>query len=137
MMSSAPSPAPRHAVADRCSSCGARLRPAETWCSLCHTPVTDGVPVAEDIPAAAPADPDPVEDDGPEADPAVNAIADRLLTELAAAETILERESSLGSLRLKVTELAGGHGAILLAVGGGVLLLALSLLGLTLIGLLV
>ena len=140
MMSSTPSPASRHTAAavDRCSACGARLRPAEAWCSLCHAAVSaestellkDAEPVADAEPAARAA-PDPAPD------PATTAVTDRLLAELAAAETVLEKQSGLGSLPFKLSEVANGHGAIVLAVGVGVLLLALSLIGLSVLGLLV
>jgi hypothetical protein len=139
MMSSAPSPASRHAATavDRCSSCGARLRPAEAWCSLCHTAAS-----AESTEPAQDAEPtgaaqlalDPAMD--PALDPAMTAVADRLLAELAAVETVLERQSALGSMPFKLSELATGHGAIVLAVVSGVVLLALSLIGLTVLGLL-
>lgn len=99
-------------------------------------PAAEAVGAAEPGTEAAPApslEPEPV----PEPDQATTAMADRLLAELAAAETILDRESGLGSLRLKLAGFGGSRGVVGLAVGAGTLLLVLGLLGLTLLGLLV
>jgi hypothetical protein len=140
-MSSAPPPPPRHAVtaADRCLSCGSRLRPDEAWCSLCHTKVAiQGEPDRPGQGADAESD-DGAETPGPDAssvpDPELAAVADRMLAELAASEKLVETQSRLGLLRLKLTG-SGSRGPVALAVGGGVLLLVLGVLGLTVLGLL-
>jgi len=157
-MSSPSSPVARHAVpaVGRCSNCGSRLRPDEVWCSLCHTsvaglpaqggtdlePGTDVVPGTEvesstDVePGTEVASAVVGERAEKELDPAVAAVADKMLAELEVAEADRARESGLESFRRRFGGLEGNQGAIILAVGGGVFLLALSMVGLTLLGLL-
>jgi hypothetical protein len=61
--------------------------------------------------------------------------ADRLLTELAAAEARRKRESGLNALQDKLG-VGGRSTAVLIAAVGGALLLILTILGMTLLGLL-
>jgi hypothetical protein len=126
-------------ITAKCSACGRRLRPAETWCSLCHTvvPSVPVVPSGPSVPRQAESAPAAGRDGPVELDPAVDAVATRLLVELSAAESFRERGSGLGSVKLRL----GGFGerttGILVAVIGGMLLLVVAILGLTLLGLLV
>jgi hypothetical protein len=129
----------------RCVACGSRLRPEENWCSLCHHSVSAGAPARPGDEAPTPPGdeaqlgpetepepflrlPAPVE---PVPDPVVIAAADRLIAELAAAEAGRDRESGLGSLQDRL----GARSGLVLAVGGGVMLLVIGILGLTLLGL--
>jgi hypothetical protein len=150
----------------RCTKCGSRVRPEQTWCSLCHTSISapgDWGSVTElvgELGDALADEPSPVSaaasdaataDEGVRADEAVAAdqsaaqveaaqaeaalTADRLLVELAAAESGRTRESRLSALQGKLG-LGGRSTAILIAGAGGVLLLTVMFLGLTLLGLL-
>jgi hypothetical protein len=67
-------------------------------------------------------------------DPAITATVDRLIAELAAAEADRGRESRLGQLQGRFGTRGG---AVTLAVIGGVALLAVAIVGLTVLGLLV
>jgi hypothetical protein len=180
-MSSSPSSGPRHAqvTTGRCAACGARLRPEEKWCSLCHTVVPEervGAQWAPPVQAAIVPDlgesevrntPDQIvelrddtdlrdgelrdgaepgngerEDGGRRAsavsgepDPAVIAAADQLLAQLRIAEAVLARESGLGQVRQRLGGMSPRNAALLLAGVGGTVLLAVTVLGLTLIGL--
>lgn len=103
------------------------MRPEESWCSLCHHSVQSATPVEPRV-------------DGPgvmtnhePTDPVVVATADRLIAELAAAAADRGRESRLRTLQTKFGVRGGG---VVLAVSGGVVLLAIGVLGLTLLGLL-
>jgi hypothetical protein len=69
-------------------------------------------------------------------DPGVIAVAERLLAELAAAEARSEENSALGSLHARMSEFGGRGGGALLAVVGGTVLLVVTILGMTLLGLL-
>ncbi|PPK95286.1 hypothetical protein CLV92_106107 [Kineococcus xinjiangensis] len=135
----------------RCPSCSARVRPRQEWCSLCHAalrpePAVAPVPSAAP-PAAGPAEPvgsapgDPAPTafpagaegeqldlfaDGPGAGgerPDVDAVAERLLAELAASTS-------------RPVAASRGRQA-LMAAGGAAALTALILLVLTIVGLLV
>jgi hypothetical protein len=66
----------------------------------------------------------------------VVAVAERLLAELAAAEARSEENSALGSLHARMSEFGGRGGGALLAVVGGTVLLVVTILGMTLLGLL-
>jgi hypothetical protein len=164
-MSSTPSSQPRRSAgpATRCPACGSRLRPEETWCSLCHhnllavpgtaapLPVTEaaagtagpagtaGTGVAGAA-GAAPDGPEPerlslVKSGSASAGPstAVVSAADRLIAQLAAAEAERARTSGLGALHSRLGSRSGG---VILAVVGGVVLLGAGVLGLSLLGLL-
>jgi hypothetical protein len=48
-------PAEPTGAAGRCTECGARVRPDDRWCTLCHTPVA--VPVPPAVPAHATPEP--------------------------------------------------------------------------------
>jgi hypothetical protein len=158
-MSSAPSTGPRSAAGTqtRCQSCGSRLRPEETWCSLCHTPVATAkdesqwaplIPPEEPVRAAVPPDENPLlaasaaaaayvaalRSDAPrEADPDVAATAARLISELAASEADRSRESRFAQLQDRFG-VSGKGGVVLIAAGGGVLFLVVGLVGLTVLG---
>jgi len=158
-MSSSPSSGPRHVLETdgRCRSCGARLRPDDAWCSLCHAPVaTEPVPAQwapppsappADVPEDTPEDvvePSAVEDDElewtgprPDPDPEVSAAADELIAELAVLEARRDRESGIGALRQRFGGLSPRAAALVLAAGVGVGLLVVVLLGLTVVGLVV
>jgi hypothetical protein len=161
-MSSTPSSQPRRSAgpATRCPACGSRLRPEETWCSLCHhnllavpgtaapllvteaaagTAGTAGTGVAGAA-GAAPDGPEPerlslVKSGSASAGPstAVVSAADRLIAQLAAAEAERARTSGLGALHSRLGSRSGG---VILAVVGGVVLLVAGVLGLSLLGLL-
>jgi hypothetical protein len=163
-MSSTPSSQPRRSAGPvtRCPACGSRLRPEETWCSLCHhnllavpetaapLPVTEAaVTEAAGTGAAgtgaagagaAPDGPEPerlslVKSGSASAGPstAVLSAADRLIAQLAAAEAERARTSGLGALHSRLGSRSGG---VILAVVGGVVLLMAGVLGLSLLGLL-
>lgn len=137
-MSSPAPPPPRPAAAARCPACGSRLRPDEKWCSLCHRDV-----VIID-PQAAPVEEERTTDLAPAsfvehrpaierpADPVAAAAADKLITELAAAEAVRNRESGISTLS---GQLGGRSGGLIVASIGGVALLVVIILGLTLLGL--
>jgi hypothetical protein len=151
MTSSPSSTPPGTGQITRCSACGSRLRPEESWCSLCHHRVADDVPPA--VPAAAagpgaeldpvgPVDPvgpgDPADASIPvaptrPADPAVLAQAEQLLAVLAATEAEHGRDSRFSVLQNWVGSRGGGA---IVAAAGGVLLLIVGMLGLTLLGVL-
>ena len=126
----------------RCPSCGSRLRPEESWCSLCHHNLLTDKPVEVAEPAARGG---PKGLDGPAtfvthmlageplADPVAAATADRLIAQLAVAEADRDRESGFGALFAQL----GARGGVVLAAISGVLLLAVGILGLTLFGLLI
>jgi hypothetical protein len=165
----------------RCPKCDARVRPGQTWCSLCHTDLSaaseeastpavvdelgDG-PADTPQPAdtADPSDAEPSNADPSTAEPATAATsnaetsnadpadeeltpersaalaeaalaADRMLVELAAAEADRARESGVHALQGRLG--TGGRSTAMLIAGvGGALLLAVIVLGLTLLGLL-
>ncbi|MEW1957239.1 hypothetical protein [Kineococcus sp. NPDC059986] len=135
-------PAAPAAAPERCPSCGARTRPEETWCSLCHTsllptaapvpePALPAAPAASTAPAAARV----VEgDDGqlaldlgePEPPALDQAEVDRMLGALS-------REGGgglrgLGSRRAKVLVAAGGAAGLTALLLGGMAVLG-SVLG--------
>jgi hypothetical protein len=159
-MSSSPSTGPRSAsgTQTRCQSCGSRLRPEETWCSLCHTPVATAkdesqwaplIPPEEPVRAPVPRDGNPLEAASAaaaayiaargahtprrEADADVAATAARLLSELAASEADRSRETRFAQLQDRIG-VSGKGGAVLIAAGGGVLFLVVGLVGLTVLG---
>jgi hypothetical protein len=156
-MSSLPASGPRHVMetAGRCASCGARLRAEERWCSLCHASVPEAGVVAEWAPSAEAsiilgAADQGVADEGEsgeservvgadvpavESDAETAAAADQLLAELKRAEVLLARGSGLGKLRDLFGVSSPRATALLLAGVGGVCLLVVMILGLTLIGL--
>lgn len=159
MMSSAPSSGPRHVVdADKCRNCGARLRPEATWCSLCHTtvagvpeagrwapllpadrPLADAVSELRREPSATETAPMQATPEPRPADPELEAAAERLLAELAQDEARRDRQTRLAAFRQwfeRLTGLTGAGRELVLAVSGGVVLLAGLILGLTLLGLL-
>jgi hypothetical protein len=158
-MPSSPLPGQTEGEQPRCRSCGARLAPAATWCSLCHTSVTPAptpapIPAPIPAPATVPAQEVAAVDAGsvtPTAAPAPTAapdvddlakaraavVAQRMIAELAVAESSARSESSLGALHARFSRIAGARsGALLMAVGGGVLLLVTGIIVLTLVGLL-
>jgi hypothetical protein len=148
-------------TAGRCTSCGARLRPEESWCSLCHASVPEAPVLAEWAPPVEESIIRGAADQGvadlgesgegesgqravvvggegaatAESDAEIAAAADQLLAELKRAEALLARESGLGKLRDLLGERSPRATAVLLAGAGGVGLLILTILGLTLIGL--
>ena len=151
-MSSPPLPGPSSPAgaakpsATRCRNCGARLRPEETWCSLCHQNVVDETPNvpeprAEPLaepgpfpePGADPAESGPPARPGADLDPELESAADRMLAELAASVTARSQESRFGALRSSL----GPYGGMILGLAAGITLLACGLLGLTLLGLFV
>lgn len=160
-MSSSPSFRPQNAAepVNRCPSCGSRVRPEDSWCSLCHHNLrpTASEPTFEPAPTTEPgATTKPGPGGTPSAvtgepargplslvktglasverpDPAVLSEADRLIAELAAAEAERARESGFGTWSGRLGTRTGG---VLLAVVGGVVLLVTGLLGLSLLGLL-
>jgi hypothetical protein len=161
-MSSSSSSRPRSVAGPvvRCPACGSRVRPAETWCSLCHhNLVTSATPKpaadqallesvaqepdaevevgpAEVGPGIADAGAGPAAADHEAIDEAMPAVAqstaDRLLAGLAADEAERARESRLHAWQ---NRFAGRSGAVILAVVGSVVLLVIGMLGLTLLGL--
>jgi hypothetical protein len=164
-MPSSPLPGQTEGEQPRCRSCGARLAPAATWCSLCHTSVTPAptpapIPAPIPAPATVPAQevaavdagsvtptaaPAPTTAPAPTAAPDVDdlakaraaVVAQRMIAELAVAESSARSESSLGALHARFSRIAGARsGALLMAVGGGVLLLVTGIIVLTLVGLL-
>jgi hypothetical protein len=161
---------PRYAVdpAGKCRSCGSRLRPEATWCSLCHTAVDDAsslaagfldagfldaesgltpaaarpavaIPAVPVHAAATPAVPMQADPERRPIDPAVEAVAERLLAELAQDVSRNDQQTWLTGLLPRferLTGLSGPGGRLVLTMAGGVLLLAGLILGLTLLGLL-
>ena len=151
-MTSSPPSGARQArgSAIRCPACGSRIRPEESWCSLCHHSLLAAEPAAAQPGFLEPESHQP-ESQQPESqqqvslkkrdpavqsatDPSVIATADRLIAELAAAEAARARESGLAGMQGRF---GGRNGGVILAVVGGVLLLVIGILGLTLLGLLV
>jgi hypothetical protein len=142
-MSSSPSSRPRTAGSQtaRCHSCGSRLRPEETWCSLCHqkvpTDTSDPTDISDPADTSAPAKPEPepslAAPVGRLSAKQADAEADRLITALAAAEADRARESRFGALQ---DRFGTGRSGLVLAVIGGVLMLGVGLVGLTVLGLL-
>ena len=141
-----PAGAAKPSAAARCRNCGARLRPEETWCSLCHQNVVDETPsvpeprvepLAETAlspePGAQQSEPVAAGRPAADVDPDVAAAADRMLAELAASVTAGGQESRFGALRGSL----GPYGGMILGLAAGVALLACGLLGLTLLGLFV
>jgi hypothetical protein len=141
----------------RCTKCGSRVRPEQTWCSLCHTSVSApsadeskwgsvaalvdelGDTLADEPPpppfSAASTSAEDVTADRSTARAQAVLSADRLLIQLAAAEAGRSRESRLSALQEKLGT-GGRSTAVLIAGIGGALLLAITVLGLTLLGLL-
>ncbi len=140
----------------RCANCGARITPADEWCTLCHAPV-HGTPEqnapeqnapeqstpeqgAGDVPAqrlASPSDaaePEPEPETGPEPGAELTAERiDQLLARLAADESTGTPSARLGAL-------AGLHdraGGLLLAAVAGLILLAGGMLAMYVLGSLV
>ncbi|MFC5382268.1 hypothetical protein [Aquipuribacter nitratireducens] len=128
---------------ERCPSCGARVSPAEQWCSLCLQPLGAGAapgPGPAQVQGASPEqDPGvPLDEvrpgDGVAVDPApagVEQQAEAMLAELAAT-TSAERPGARGPLAgsSRGLRLALGCGAAVVLVG--VLLSVLGLVGLLL-----
>jgi len=141
-MTSSPPSGARQArgSAIRCPACGSRIRPEESWCSLCHHSLLEPEPAAAQLGFLEPESQQPVSlkkrDPAVQSatDPSVIATADRLIAELAAAEAARARESGLAGMQGRF---GGRNGGVILAVVGGVLLLVIGILGLTLLGLLV
>ena len=162
-MSSSPfaGSSPRAGTELRCRTCRARLRPEETWCSLCHTPVATVedtsqwaplIPPEEPVRAPAPrmaAAENPLAaasaaaaeyvagrstDGEPEPrtlDRDPDAVADRLIADLAVAEAARGQESRFA---VWSSRFSGRGGGVMLAAVGGVVLLAAGLIGLTVLG---
>lgn len=129
--SSLPGPGTSTGSATRCRGCGARMRPEETWCSLCHRSVLEVEPAAAE--AQRPPEAQAAAEPGRPVDPTVLAQADRLIAELAATQARDGRESPLQALQSRFGERSAG---LILAGLGGLVLLAVGILGLTLLGLL-
>ena len=155
------SPEPTHAVTGaattRCRACGSRLRPDDAWCTLCLTRVAPEEPeaVAPAGPEAAEAAAEPeageaaaeaeaAEPEGAEAadvagprtpadvDPAEaarrEAEAERMLAELSATE------SRAVPSRLAALNPGGRAGGVVLALLGGVVVLAVLMAGMAVAG---
>jgi hypothetical protein len=138
-VSAAPSPeSPRPEADLRCLVCGAKVRPEENWCSLCHTPVghtPDGpaatAPDGADTPSGAAGTAGDGERPAPrEVDPEAVAAAEKLLAQLAADEAARE-----DTWNVVPREGLSGRRGTALAIGGGVAFALLLVLGLTLLGL--
>lgn len=113
-----------------CPSCGATVRTDVSWCGLCYAAL--GPEVSADEPAAPPtsvADPAAGAASSEGSAPDVEAIADRLLAELAASRD--PAPSWVGRLPQSAAGKAGliAAGAV---IGALVLVAAMSLLGLVL-----
>lgn len=143
-------------VPGTCPACGARVRPAQPWCSLCHhrLGVAPARPAAPAVPpAAAPAAPEavpavpaarhrapepspepvPESEPGPEAGPELAALpVEAMLVELSAVEHRSPVPPALA-------QLVGSGPLGKLALGGAALLAVLTLLvtGFTVLGLFV
>lgn len=123
---------------DRCTACGARLAPEATWCSLCFAVQDAGADVptdgADGADGALGADGDAAQVDPAQVHPAevdtaqVEAIADRMLGELAATRPAPSRLGALSPSRLDPPVRA-----LLMVVGvvvcSGILLGLLTLVG--------
>ncbi len=168
-MSSSPSSRPRNdgGPTARCHSCGSRLRPEETWCSLCHQRVLAATPIEPDAgPAelAKSGEIGPFKEGTQASQPLVDRVgellvdrvgeglvdrvgeatvngrkarssdeADRLIAKLAAAEADRHRDSRLAALHGRFGTARGG---VMLAGIGGVILLVIAVIGMTVLGLL-
>jgi hypothetical protein len=136
MMTSLPPSGPRPSPAlkpARCHSCGARLPPDASWCSLCHADVRARTP---DRPAPSVAAEAQVSEAEAEAEPELDAtLADRLIAELAAHESKAATQSWLGRVQARLDGSGAPNGVVIGVIGGG-LLLVVGLLGLTVLGLL-
>ncbi|MEZ0490734.1 hypothetical protein AB2L28_00600 [Kineococcus sp. TBRC 1896] len=147
----APAPAPagpaRAAVAaQRCPSCGARTRPEESWCSLCHTsllpapvpPTTPATSATPATPAPGPAPSRParvVEDDGGQLALDLGAPAGtpgRPALDEAEVERMLGALSRQGGTGLR--GLGSRRAKVLVAAGGAAGLTALLLAGTAVLG---
>jgi hypothetical protein len=138
---------PTGTAGDRCPACGARVRPDDDWCSLCHRalrePAAAGDSVFEfDAVGLEPADPDAdrgpamstagltTADAAPPARSGVDDVAARMLAELAVAESA-KLPGPLATLRQ-----AQGGGQLAIAAVGGAILLVLIMAALAVAGIL-
>jgi len=118
-----------------CSHCGSRVRTDDAWCSLCYRPLIDGTggSGAGPEPSVPPPSVTIVPERGPVAVPAAGLVGgtvppdvvERLAADLAAAE------HADGDLRERLP------GPVVLAAGGGVVVLTVLLAAMALLGVLV
>src|SRR5690349_2659953 len=166
-MSSSSSSRPRSVTGPvtRCPACGSRVRPAETWCSLCHhnlvasatpKPAADQAllepvvldPVAQELDAEVEAGPAEVGAGSADGDAGSAAADHEAIDEATEAAAESEADRLLAGLAADEAEraresrlhgwqnrFAGRSGPVILAVVGSAVLLVIGMLGLTLLGL--